>query len=208
MVTNNKTLKKLHNIQTQCPSLVPRLEMSYNSHLLSDFGTFALATLAALTRKYVVLHARVDDPHATIHHAHAHARSRTYPIADILVGRSGLPSSRYGIIRFYVRNQLIYLATEHLKFSYLHFSRTSSHGCSTPLRLKVKCSAFLQVSPPRIVLMGARCNATIVVAGLRSFDCSGCARGDLDYIVMSGHPLGSMTSGEERLSRDGCFERS
>lgn len=78
MVTNNETLKKLHNIQTQC-SAPPLNSPSFRFGIPVEKNTHTHAHIRTLIRKYVYTRALTTHADITQPHSHAHAFVRTVP---------------------------------------------------------------------------------------------------------------------------------
>lgn len=95
MVTNNETLKKLHNIQTQCSArLLPWIPD------LIRFGIYSWKKkmhTRVQTDTQVRIHARIDAPRIR---KHSRTRMQSHELSP---RHSPVGRSRYGIFRFYVR---------------------------------------------------------------------------------------------------------
>lgn len=118
MVTNNETLKKLHNIQTQCSLLVSSLGIPH----LSGLEYTRIMSFIAFARAQILAQARTDHPFnhtyvytCTYTHTYAYTRAhictrRTHVLVACTCTRTNRADTRqsvllnrYGIIRFYVR---------------------------------------------------------------------------------------------------------
>lgn len=78
MVTNNKTLKKLHDIQTQCSACL-LLWIPYLSGLEYPWKKIHTHVHTTFTRRYVYTHASTIHANIIQPYSHAHAFARTVP---------------------------------------------------------------------------------------------------------------------------------